>query len=169
MAGTVDAKNDGQARRPEDPAPRDSSSADTVWKKRAALVLRIILGGIFIYSGGVKVFDPAAFQADVANFQLLSWSLSGFVALYLPWLEIFCGAALLSNKQLHGGSVLLILLTIGFIFFLGSAWARGLDVSCGCFGRSETATNYPLAIARNLLILTGLGAILWLGRRKVLE
>lgn len=128
------------------------------------LLLRLILGGIFLYSGGIKLVDPAAFQNEIANFQLIPRGLAGVVAVYLPWLEIACGAALVVKRQFFGGALLLGLLVLGFIFFLGSAWARGLDLSCGCFGASDSLTNYPLAIARNLAILAGLAAMLWAGK-----
>lgn len=132
--------------------------------KGAAFLLRLILGGIFVYSGGAKVFDPGAFQGEIANFDLVSWGLAGLVAVYLPWLELACGLALIAKWKERGSVAVLSCLMIIFIGFVASAWVRGLDVSCGCFGTSNTATSYPLWIARNLLILGGLIAISWLGR-----
>lgn len=139
-------------------------SPKRVW--RVELFLRLILGGIFIYSGGAKLLDPAAFQGEIANFELLSWGLSGLVALYLPWLELACGIALVAKWQIDGSLVILGSLMVGFIAFVASAWIRGLDVSCGCFGASDAAANYPGWIGRNLLILTGLVAITWLRIRE---
>lgn len=129
-------------------------------------LFRLILGGIFIYSGGAKLLDLAAFQNEIANFELISWKLSAAVALYLPWLEIVCGVALVTRKQLRGALVLLSSLMILFIVVVSSAWVRGLDVSCGCFGFSESETSYPRLILRNLAILTGLLASLFIDAKR---
>ncbi len=130
------------------------------------LLLRFILGGVFIYSGGAKLLDPAAFQGEIANFELISWGLSGVVAVYLPWLELACGFALVTRWKMGGSLIILTALMIIFIVFVGSAWARGLDVTCGCFGVSDAAVNYPRWIGRNLLILAGLVTLGWLHFRK---
>lgn len=129
------------------------------------LLLRLAIGGLFFYSGGIKLLDPAAFQIDVANFELIPWSLTGFVAVYLPWVEVLCGAALIAKRQLHGSVLILSLLMVLFILLVASAWARGLDVTCGCFGVSDSGPDYPLWIARNLAILAALLAIPWLDRK----
>lgn len=138
-------------------------------RKGIALALRWILGAIFLYSGGAKLVDPAAFQTNIANFELVSSGFAGLVAVYLPWLEMLCGAALILRWKMDGALALLGLLLMVFIFFVGSAWARGLDVTCGCFGATDAAPNYPLWIVRNLAMLGGLGGIRWLdldGRRS---
>jgi putative oxidoreductase len=128
-------------------------------KRATGVALRIILGGLFVYSGGIKLLNPAAFQIDIMNFDLIPIRMSAVVASLLPWVELVCGLAVLTNRLLHGGALLLGLLMIGFILFLSSAWARGLDVTCGCFGASEAAPDYPLWVVRNLLLLAGLVAV----------
>lgn len=142
----------------EKPVSCRRGAPGNAWQGRINLALRLILGALFIYSGGAKLLNPAAFQGEIANFALLPWRMSGVVAVYLPWLEVACGAALITTCQLGGAILILSSLMVAFIAFVGSAWARGLDVSCGCFGASDAAVNYPLWIGRNLLILTGLVA-----------
>lgn len=167
MAGTGittrdPGKGDGEKSR-ERPAPAKW------WRGREAgitLLLRLVLGGLFLYSGGAKLLDPAAFQGEIANFELLSWRMSGLVAVYLPWVEAACGIALVTRWQMGGGVAILCSLMVGFIGFVSSAWIRGIDVSCGCFGASDAAASYPLWIGRNLLILAGLVAIPLLEIRK---
>ena len=51
-------------------------------------------------------------------------------------------------------------MTIVFLGAIGSAWWRGLDITCGCFGNEVNRTNFPLHIGGNLLMLTGV-VILW--------
>ncbi len=126
-------------------------------------LLGLVIGGLFIYAGTQKLLDPAAFQIDISNYQLVPFSAAGALAVYLPWLEILSGAALLGRRP--AGAILLLLMTLVFTIAIASAWARGLNINCGCFGGGETATNYPLALARNFLLLAGLTTWLLLDTR----
>lgn len=157
----VGAKTDGGG--PDRSGFFRSGRAPFLWGVEIAL--RVVLGALFIYSGAMKLLDPAAFQVEIANFELIPLGLSGLVALYLPWLELLCGVALVVKRHAGGSLLILGVLMVMFIAFVGSAWARGLDVTCGCFGASDSAPNYPLWIGRNLLILSGLVATAWIGRR----
>ena len=49
-----------------------------------SFILRLVVGGIFVYAGVVKIFDPAQFANDVANYRLLPSALVNFVAITLP-------------------------------------------------------------------------------------
>jgi putative oxidoreductase len=98
-------------------------------------ILAVLAGAIFVYAGVVKALDPARFANDIANFKLLPWHATVLLALYLPWLEIICGAALIFKRLVSGALLILGLLCLVFLGALGLAKARGLDISCGCFGR----------------------------------
>ncbi|HSY53868.1 MAG TPA: MauE/DoxX family redox-associated membrane protein [Opitutaceae bacterium] len=104
--------------------------------------LRLLAGGIFLVAGGLKVVDPAHFAADIDHFRLLPYFAVAPLALYLPWLEVICGLAVLVGAWRRSALVLLLALTIVFIAIITSAWMRGLDIRCGCFGAASTA---PLA------------------------
>ncbi len=130
-----------------------------------SLALRLFLGAVFLYAGIVKVIDPAQFLVDVESYRLLPYLAALVVALYLPWLEIFCGAALWFKRWYDGAIVILLGLTVVFGVLIASAWVRGLDISCGCFGVSEsTETNYAWWLLRDILLFAGLAGSLWLER-----
>jgi uncharacterized membrane protein YphA (DoxX/SURF4 family) len=57
-------------------------------------IVDVIVAGIFIYAGVLKVLDPVQFAHDIDNYKILPWPISAALAFYLPWLEIFCGLAL---------------------------------------------------------------------------
>lgn len=103
------------------------------------LAVRLVLAGLFIYAGAVKALAPAPFAADIANFRLLPLFASGVVAVYLPWLEILAGGALLVGRWRAGGALVLALLSAVFLTALLSARLRGLDITCGCFGHATAA------------------------------
>lgn len=115
-------------------------------------ILRLALAGVFLTAGALKAWEPARFALDVHHYQLLPWALSAAVAFYLPWLEIVCGAALFVRKAERGAFGIIMILLTAFLAALLSAWSRGLDISCGCFGGSGSA-NYPLAITLDLALL----------------
>jgi hypothetical protein len=48
-----------------------------------------------------------------------------------------------------------------FIAALASAWSRGLDISCGCFGRENATADFPLLLARDGALLLAALAIAW--------
>jgi uncharacterized membrane protein YphA (DoxX/SURF4 family) len=97
-----------------------------------ALLGRIVLGIIFIYASFYKILHPAAFAQAVIGYKLLPLFMVNLFALILPWLELFSGIFLLLGL-LTGGSILIInLLIIMFLFAMGSALVRGIDINCGC-------------------------------------
>ena len=107
-------------------------------------LLAIAIGALFIYAGILKALDPARFAADIDNFRLLPHAAGVVLALYLPWLEILCGAALVVKKTYRGALFILATLSLIFLAALASAKARGLNISCGCFGHSHP---HPLSLS----------------------
>jgi len=127
---------------------------------RLACPLRFLVGGVFLVAGGLKVLDPARFAADIDHFRLLPYFAVAPLALYLPWLEIICGLAVFVGAARRSALVLLFALTVVFIAAITSAWLRGLDIRCGCFGAASTA---PLAYDLVFDVVL-FGALFWLLR-----
>jgi uncharacterized membrane protein YphA (DoxX/SURF4 family) len=88
------------------------------------------------------------------------WNL--VVGYLLPWLEMVAGGCLLGGFLVRGAAVVLEGLTAMFVFGIGQAWFRGMEINCGCFGRSEIKSNYPLHLAGLAL----LGVVLALIHRQ---
>jgi uncharacterized membrane protein YphA (DoxX/SURF4 family) len=125
-------------------------------------MLRLLVGGVFLVAGVLKVFDPAHFAADIDHFRLLPYFAVAPLALYLPWLEIICGLAVFVSASRRSALLLLLALTVVFIAAITSAWMRGLDIRCGCFGAASTA---PLAFDLVFDIILG-GVLFWLWRAE---
>ena len=123
-------------------------------------LLRLALGGVFIYAGVLKAWDTQRFTTDVQNYQLTSWTVSILVATYLPWLEIFAGLAVIIRRLYSGALLALLGMTLVFVVAIGSAWAGGLDIDCGCFGKTEGKTGYGTLIARDLALLGAAAALI---------
>ncbi len=116
------------------------------------LTLRCLVAGVFVYAGAMKAVDPTQFAVDLQGYRLLPSTVLPWLALYIPWVEIVCGCGLFLRPLRAGAWGIASVLTVGFVVFLGSAWARGLDVSCGCFGNAAPEPIGPLAIGRALLL-----------------
>jgi len=129
-------------------------------KRYLERVVAIIIGGLFIYAGAVKVIDPAEFARDIDNYKMLPWQLSVGMGLYLPWLEIFCGLALIVRVLYRGSISILAALLAIFIVITIVAKARGLDITCGCFGHASKYLSFAWHLVLDFLLLGGL-VLLW--------
>jgi len=116
-------------------------------------IVDLIVGGIFVYAGVVKVLDPVQFANDIDNYKTLPWFVSVRLAVYLPWLEIFCGLALIFRFLYRGGLLILTALILVFMGATIAAKARGLDITCGCFGHASKNWNFSTHLGLDLLIL----------------
>lgn len=123
-------------------------------------LVAIIVGGLFIYAGVIKVLDPVEFAGDIENYKTLPWPIGVRLAFYLPWLEIFCGLALITRVLYRGGVFILTVLMSVFIVATIVAKARGLDISCGCFGHASKSLSFAWHLALDFLLLGGL-LFLW--------
>ncbi len=121
------------------------------------LVVRMVLTGAFVLAALPKIKDPVAFAASVNAFQVVGPEFSNWVALMLPWLELTIGIGILLPHIRSASDILMAGLLLVFITLHASAWVRGLEISCGCFGAEsmEKETNYLWLIARNTLLFTG--------------
>ncbi len=123
-------------------------------------LMRLVLGGLFVFAGTAKIYDPATFAIELERYQLLPWKICAAAADYLPWVEFLAGLCLFL-KSFERGAVLLITLLLGvFTLALASALVRGLNIDCGCFGHTFASTGTILPILRNLVLLL-LAGILW--------
>ena|SRR5438270_12524016 len=135
-----------------------------VWR-----IVDLIVGGIFVYAGVLKVLDPVQFGLDIDNYKSLPWFISVRLAFYLPWLEIFCGLAVVFRFLYRGGLSILTTLIAVFIGATIAAKARGLDITCGCFGHASQHWSFPQHMAVDLSILIALVALLLANRDQRVE
>ena len=122
-------------------------------------IVDVIVGGLFIYAGAIKVLDPVQFAIDIDNYKILPWTIGVGLAFYLPWLEIFCGLALIVRRLYLGGLSILTALVAVFLVATIAAKVRGLDITCGCFGHASQNWNFPTHLALDLAILGALLAL----------
>ena len=132
--------------------------------KFAWRIIDLVVGGVFIYAGVVKAFDPIHFASDIDNYKILPWTISVGLAFYLPWLEILCGLALILRRLYLGGLSILTALVLIFSGVTIAAKVRGLDITCGCFGHASKNWSFSGHLALDIAILIALIA-LWISNR----
>jgi uncharacterized membrane protein YphA (DoxX/SURF4 family) len=115
--------------------------------------IAFVLALVFIYAGTVKAFDGSAFYHDIRLYHLVSDDTAWYVARYLPWLEIVAGFGLIWKYTRSSASILIATLLLIFTGAISSAWARGLNIECGCFGNTSGLSSYPWILARDLALL----------------
>lgn len=131
-----------------------------VFHPLVGLVVRLILGCIFIYASFDKIQNPASFAEIIYNYRILpAWTIN-VLAITLPWLEIIIGCFLILGIARTGSSFLLSGILVVFIIALALAILRGLDINCGCF--SISASGDKVAISRLLEDVVLLGLSLYL-------
>ena len=121
--------------------------------------LRLAFGALFIFSGVMKLKDPIFFADVVRNYQLIGDPMAPAMALFVPWIEIFAGIAVMLDRFVRGGSFLLTASLVVFTMAIAVSWMRGLDITCGCFGQNEEL-NYPVKLMQNFVLLA-IGIAIW--------
>lgn len=97
------------------------------------IVVRLILGFLFLYASLDKIIYPPKFAEVIYNYRLLPVELLNICAIIVPWIEAFIGIALLLGIWIETSAFMLSGLTLFFIIMIISAITRGLDIECGCF------------------------------------
>lgn len=123
------------------------------------------LGLVFAGSGAVKMYDPAKFLGAVYEYGIVAPPWGRAVAISLPAIELVCGVALLARFLVRGALAVVAGMLAVFVVAQAFVIARGMVVSCGCFGDgSETVGWLSLGRTAGMAVAAG-WAIWWSARR----
>ena len=99
------------------------------------LLFRLILGGVLLVAGALKVSDPYSSATSVRAYQILPIDLANLLGFTLPFIEIAIGIFLVAGVWVRAMAAAGAILMLAFIIAIGQAWARGISLDCGCFGK----------------------------------
>ena len=137
----------------------DFSSKPFRW---LALLLRIALGGIFVYAAWVKLKDPWELYALAINsYEVLPLWAVELVARTLPWLELAVGVGLVTGILLRVWSTLTSALLLLFFSLMVRAFSKGMQINCGCFGGSGDIIS-KWTLLRDGSMLAGALLLTWM-------
>jgi uncharacterized membrane protein YphA (DoxX/SURF4 family) len=134
---------------------------------RLQLVIRLLLGAVFVYASLSKIADPAAFARIVYQWQILGPVPSNILAATLPWVELVAGLLLIAGVWTRDAAAVLGVLLVVFIVAAVIVLAQGTDVdNCGCtsVAAAGPAPTWPpewmrgvgwFLVTRNLVLLAG--------------
>ena len=143
-------------------------------KQWVGVLARLIVGVVTLVAALSKFPDPAGNVRQVRAFQILPESIVPTVGHALPTVELIIGAALLLGLLTRAFAILAALFFIAFIIGISAAWARGLEINCGCFGSHGVPANpqrqYAIDIARDIgLLICCAWLIVWPRTRLALD
>ena len=105
--------------------------------------VQLALGAIFVAAAIPKIADPPSFAHMIYNYRLVPGGVVNLAALWIPWVELLAGLALILGVWRRGAALVTGLLLLVFIAAVGVNLARGHAIDCGCFdvrdaGKTET-------------------------------
>jgi len=118
----------------------------------------LVLAGVLIAAALPKISNPDKFALAVYQYKLLPALFVNPVAIFLPWLEVSCAAALVVLPSARRGALLLVAgMLLAFTLAIAFVVIKGQPIPCGCFGDDSTPAGW-WSLARNcgLLVLTAL-------------
>ena len=121
--------------------------------KWLTLAARLVVGGLFVVAGALKLGDPTAFATEISNYRFLP-ALAPWLAVMLPPVELVVGAALLiapwkwRRAAALAAMGLLVMFTVAIVHVLRA----GINVDCGCFGGNTGPVSAWTAV-RDLVLL----------------
>jgi uncharacterized membrane protein YphA (DoxX/SURF4 family) len=127
--------------------PHTSSGLFTDWGAAAAL------GGFFVISGCLKIFDFGRFVDAVRGFQILPNWMSIPASILIVGLEIAGGVLLLLGRKVSEAVLGLSVLIVVFSVAIAINLVREHIVPCGCFGFAMDGRISIWYLFRNFCII----------------
>ena len=132
---------------------------------------RLVLGGVFLVAGALKVIDPQSSVNAVRAYRLLPSSVATIVGWGLPFAEIALGVLLIAGVGTRVAAAIAAVLLVIFMAGVASAALRGLSIDCGCFGGGGDVapgqTAYGAEIVRDLGLLLLASWLIWQPRSRL--
>ena len=136
-------------------------------------IARILVGGLFIFSGLVKAIDPLGLNYKMQEFFEV-WASDGYLPSLMNWfhghslmftiimitLEVVLGVALLVGWRRKFVLNLLLLLMLFFTFLTSYVLFSGKIRSCGCFGDCIPLTPIQ-TFTKDIILLLLIIFLIW--------
>ncbi len=131
------------------------------------LIIRIILGLIFIYASYDKIMNPGQFARDISNYHIVPYGFENTIAIILPWLELIIGLCIVFGIFIDGSVIISAGLLILFDLLIFQAMIRGFNIECGC-GLKEGEMVGWSKIIENIVFL-GASYMVYISKDRILE
>ena len=130
------------------------------WCLLLTMLMRLTVGGVFIFSGFTKAIDPWGTGYKITDYLnalgMTEWAGTAlFIAVALAAIEFVLGVVIAVGAYRRGGPVLALVLMI--IMTPLTLWlaVTGAVPDCGCFGDALHLSNWA-TFGKNVLLLLGI-------------
>lgn len=135
------------------------TAADSLFPLFAVSIARFVVGGIFIWSGGVKLHDLEGFALIATSYSIIPHQLTTparATAYLVPFLELFSGALIVIWEAPVYALAAIMASLLGYtaIEIYELVFGAGSKDNCGCYG---TAITVPLSwwqVGKNVILFT---------------
>jgi len=121
------------------------------------LLFRLILGGVLLAAGGLKVGHLQKSAMAVRAYEVLPIPVANVIGYSLPWIEVGLAIFLILGVFVKQSAMASGALMFIFIIGIAQAGLRGLSIDCGCFGGGGQVaagqTKYLAEIFRDVGLL----------------
>jgi uncharacterized membrane protein YphA (DoxX/SURF4 family) len=142
-----------------------------MFRKIANEVSRFFVGGLFIFSGLIKLNDPIGTKIKMEEyFEVFADDFGSFFHYFIPFaleigfimivLEIVLGVAVLLYYRMNVSTWLLLLLMIFFTFLTGYSAYFNKVTDCGCFGDAIRLTPWE-SFTKDIILLFPVLHLFW--------
>lgn len=132
---------------------------------------RFFVGGLFIFSGLIKLNDPVGTEIKLEEyFEVFSADFGSFFQLFIPYalpiglilvvLEVVLGVAVLINYRMRLTTTVLLVLIIFFTFLTGYSAILNKVTDCGCFGDAIKLTPWQ-SFYKDLILIVFILHLFW--------
>ena len=116
------------------------------FKDYFVIILRVIVGAVFLWASFTKIVDPSKFAREISNYHIVPFGLENTIAIFLPWLEFFIGSALIIGIMVDGALIISATLLLMFNILVTQAMIRGFNIECGCGLKEGQLVGYQKLI-----------------------
>ncbi len=138
-----------------------------VYGNTLTIIVRIVIGLLFVYSSIFKIIDPSSFVDSIAQYRILSDNLLPYAAIAIPYIELFAGICLLLGFNIRPAATAGIVLMLVFIIAIIINMAQGRTFDCGCFELSNLGISETIGwglLLRDAVITVLLWSLLYVDR-----
>lgn len=127
----------------------------------ATLIVRVLIGALFIGAGAAKVGNFNDLAAAIAGFRILPEAAIGPLAVALPFFEIGLGLYLVAGLFTRASACVAAALLTIYAGVIASAVVRHIPANCGCFGPQDAATADWPHVAADLALAAVCALVAW--------